>query len=287
MRRLLDQKLAERVCVYSRGEHSQALMRDEFKHDERLRWFIGDVRDIHRLRRAMAGCDVVVHAAALKRIEVGFYCPDEMVKTNVIGAMNVVEAASQAGVSKVIGLSTDKAWGGGVSPYGQTKALAESLFLSADSMFSGPRYAVVRYGNIWRSNGSVVPKWLKAKEAGEIHVKVTDPDCTRFFLRIEGAVQLVLDTIKTMEGGELIIPEDLPAYRVGDLVEAMGLRAHVTGLPAWERKHEGMRDGLTSDIARRLTVEDLRLELRRDEERGFDEVWPVGNVGVSRPLQVA
>lgn len=261
VRHLLAGEEHERICVYSRGEHAQAAMRESLRDNPRLRWFIGDVRDRDRLRRAMSGCNVVIHAAALKRIEVGVYCPDEMTKTNVIGALNVIEAAREAGVAKVVALSTDKAWRGGVSPYGQTKALAESLFIAANGMSIGPKYAAVRYGNIWGSNGSIVPKWLAAKRTGRTTVQVTDPDCTRFFMRLEQAVDLVSSTIRTMQGGELVIPETLPAYRVGDLAEAMDLRIDVVGLPSWERKHEGMRDGYTSDTARRLTVSELRVLL--------------------------
>lgn len=253
----------ERICIYSRGEHAQATMRQEFgaTDQDRLRWFIGDVRDRDRLRRAMEGCEMVVHAAALKRIEVGAYCADEMIKTNIIGSMNVVEAAADVGVRKVVSLSSDKAWRGGVSPYGHTKALMESLFIQANEIRSKTRYAVVRYGNIWRSNGSVVPTWQALIKAGSTEVPITDPDCTRFFMRISEAVQLVMDTFANMTIGQVVIPETLPAYRLGDLAEAMNVKMRVIGLPAWERKHEGMRDGLTSDIVRRLTVDELRAHL--------------------------
>lgn len=252
----------ERVCILSRDEHKQAQMRRELHNHPALRFFIGDVRDKDRLRRAMQGCDVVVSAAALKRIEVGTYCADEMIKTNVIGAMNVVDAAHDAGVQKVVALSTDKAWRGGISPYGHTKALMESLFIQANGMMQRPRFAVVRYGNIWKSNGSIVPLWQQMIREGVTHLPVTDPDCTRFFMYLSEAVELVETTIDTMQGGELVIPETLPAYRVGDLAEAMGMPVMVTGLPEWERKHEGMRDGLTSDTARRMTIDELREALK-------------------------
>jgi len=256
-RRCLDDGVG-RVCIFSRNEHRQADMRQEFGNDPRLRFFIGDVRDQSRLRRAMEGIDLVVLAAALKRIEVGTYCADEMVKTNIYGAMNVIDAAHDSGVQKVVALSTDKAWRGGISPYGHTKALMESIVIQANEMRSGTRYAAVRYGNIWKSNGSIVPTWLKLIKAGAKEVPVRDPDCTRFFMRLSEAVSLVSDTLKSMRGGELVIPETLPAYRVADLAEAMCVKMKVLGLPAWERKHEGMRDGLTSDIVRRLTVNELR-----------------------------
>ena len=257
-RHLLDTTDVGSVCIFSRGEHRQAEMRDKFNNDERLRFFIGDTRDQDRLRRAMEGVDVVLHAAALKRIEVGVYCADEMVKTNVIGAMNVVAAAHDAKVKTVVALSTDKAWGGGVSPYGQTKALAESIFLQANNSSPATKFSAVRYGNIWNSNGSVVPRWRAMISAGATEVPVTDPDCTRFFMLIGEAVQLVLDTVSNDKAAQLAIPELMPSYRIGDLAEAMGVKMRVVGLPVWERKHEGLRDGLTSDIVRKLTVNELR-----------------------------
>lgn len=250
----------ERVCVFSRSEHAQAAMRDEYGEDERLRWFIGDVRDRDRLRRAMEGIETVVHAAALKRIEVGHYNPIEMVKTNVLGAVNVIEAAQDAGVGKVVGLSSDKAYQP-VSPYGTSKALAESLFLAANNTRgkSGPIFAVCRYGNVAGSAGSVIPKWRETLKSVAT-VPVTDPDCTRFWMTMAEAVDLVTHTIEAMRGGEMVIPK-LPAYRLGDLACAMGATMDIRGLNGFEKKHEGMRDGLTSDMARRMTVSELRTGL--------------------------
>lgn len=255
VRRLLKDTTVDRIAVLSRGEHAQADMRDRFS-DDRLRFFVGDVRDRDRLRRAFHGIDVVVHAAALKRIEVGRYNPTEMVQTNIDGTINVVEAALDADVKKVVYLSSDKAWQP-ISPYGQSKALAESIILNA---YQGrTRFAVTRYGNVWCSQGSVVPKWRSIKGA----VPVTDPDATRFFMTMDEAVGLVLDTALTMRGGELKIPT-LPAFRLGDLAEAMGAKMNVIGLPEWEKKHEGMCEGNTSDKARRMTVAELKEALRED-----------------------
>lgn len=259
VKRLLATNACDRICVFSRGEHAQAAMRMALNDDPRLRWFIGDVRDFQRLKRAMNGVDVVVHAAALKRIEVGASNPIEMVRTNIDGAINVIEAAQDAGVKKVVALSTDKAVSP-ISPYGCSKALAESLFLAADNTVDkerGPRFAVTRYGNVWCSNGSVVPKWRQLLADGSETVPVSDPDATRFFMTIDEAVDLVLDTIHTMQGGELRIP-DLPAYRLGDLVEALGAKANIIGLPAWEKKHESMDEARCSETARRMSVDELR-----------------------------
>lgn len=256
--RLLYTEDCDRICIFSRGEHSQAQMRDEFDNDGRLRWFIGDVRDAARLRRAMEGCDVVVHAAALKRIEVGEYCPDELVKTNVGGALNVIDCAMSAGVRKVVALSTDKACAP-VNAYGASKLLSEKLFLAANNMraANGPIYAVTRYGNVAGSNGSVIPRWRDILRSGASEVPVTDPEATRFWMHIDEAVNLVLDTIRDMRGGELAIPT-LPAYRLADLAEAMGARMKVIGMGEHEKRHESMRDGETSEHARRMTVIELR-----------------------------
>jgi FlaA1/EpsC-like NDP-sugar epimerase len=262
-----------RVAILSRSEHRQAEMAREMAaldpKEERLRFFIGDVRDRDRLFRAMEGIDTVVHAAALKRIEVGAYNPMEVMKTNILGAANVIEAAKDAGVAKVVALSTDKAYAP-VSPYGTSKAFAESLFLAANNTRgkTGPAFAVVRYGNVWNSTGSVVPTWLHlikeqvaADWARTPIVPVTDPECTRFYMTMDQAVNLVLNTILIMQGGEIIIPR-LPAYRLGDLAEAMGAQMQINGLPSWEKRHESMGEGNSSDTARRMSVAELREALR-------------------------
>jgi UDP-N-acetylglucosamine 4,6-dehydratase len=260
VRHLLETEEYERICVYSRGEHTQAAMVQRLASrgnvaTSRLRFFIGDVRDRWRLTRACDGVDVFVHAAALKRIEVGFYNPVEMVKTNIGGAVNVVEASRDAGVAKVVFLSSDKAYQP-VSPYGQSKALAERIFLAANAG-TGPAYAVTRYGNVWNSAGSVYPTWMAILASGSKCVPVTDPDCTRFFMYLREAVALVSSTIRDMRGGETNIPT-LPAYRLGDLASAMSARVMVTGLPEWEKRHESMGFTNTSDKARRLSVNDLK-----------------------------
>lgn len=248
---------AERVCIYSRGEYSQYLMRQEFGDDSRLRFFVGDVRDLDRLTWAMQGCDLVVHAAALKRVEVGQYNPTEMRKTNVGGAENVVQAARRSKVGKVIGLSTDKAFEP-ANTYGKTKALAEDIFLSANDEqgYGFPRFSITRYGNVSGSTGSVIPTW-RAKAARGEQVTMTSPHATRFWMTLDQAVQLVIDTACNMRGGELVIP-DLPAYRLGDLAEAMGLDPIITSLGIGEKMHEGMAPGNTSDLARRMTVDELK-----------------------------
>lgn len=248
---------AERVCVFSRSESTQALMRAEFNSD-RLRFFIGDVRDQDRLRRAMHGVDIVVHAAALKRIDAAEYNVLEATMTNVMGTQNVVSAAIDAGVKKAVLLSTDKACNP-TTTYGKTKALAEDIFLGARHYAGpdGPKFAVCRYGNVTGSTGSVIPTWRRSSGP----VRVTDPAATRFFMRASEAVALVWGTAERMEGGELVIPEALPAYSVGDLAEAMGKLYTVVGLAPNEKLHEEMRPGWSSEMARRMTVAELREEL--------------------------
>lgn len=265
VRRLLTmERPPRRIVVFSRGEYRQFLMNKElWKLDTTgaLRFLIGDVRDRERLRRAMEDVEVVIHAAALKRIEVGFYDPIEVIKTNVDGTVNVAEAAKDAGVKKAVFLSSDKAWQP-VSPYGLSKAMGEYIFLAANNIRGprGPKYSVTRYGNVWKSTGSVVPIWQSMIEQGAESVPVTDPDCTRFFMHMVEAVDLVLGTIEQMPTDKPVIP-NLPAYRLGDLAEAMGVQYHVTGLPEWEKRDEGMGPGNTSDMARRMTVEELRQAL--------------------------
>jgi len=254
-----------RIVVYSRSEHRQADMARELGSldtHQRLRLFIGDVRDRDRLRRALEDVDVIVHAAALKRIQTGFADPIEVAKTNIGGAVNVIEAAHDAGIKKVVALSSDKAFQP-CSPYGTSKAFAESLFLSANNMRGkrGPIFAVCRYGNIFGSTGSVVPTWRKMIADGAVFVPLTDPDCTRFFMTIDQAVDLVLNTIQTIKGGEIAIPT-LPAYRLGDLAAAMEANTQTIGLPAYEKKHESMAEGNSSDKARRMSLSELREALK-------------------------
>jgi len=255
---------ATRVCVFSRGEHRQAAMREEFGNDERLRWFIGDVRDRTRLTRAMEGIDLVVHAAALKRIEVAEYCPIEAVKTNVVGAMNIIESAQDAGVPRVVALSTDKACSP-INAYGASKLLMEKMMLAANNTVGeyGPIFAVTRYGNVAGSIGSVIPTWREQMAKGGI-ITITDPNATRFWMTMNEAVDLVMQTAETMLGGEFVVPE-LPAYRLGDLLEAMGTEGfehHLIGLRPGEKMHESMIEGKTSAQTRRMTVDELREALK-------------------------
>jgi len=260
VRLLLQKGEHDRICVYSRSEYKQAVMREEFNNDPRLRFFIGDVRDLPRLARAMNGCDEVVHAAALKRIEVGVYCPDEMVKTNVLGTMNVIEACRLNGIKNAVLLSSDKAYQP-VSAYGHTKALGEALFHAANSQDAeSGRFATVRYGNVAGSTGSVIPFWRSLDPKKEW--PITDPDCTRFWMHPSQAAQLVYQAL-TDTTKDFFIPI-LGAYRLGDLAKAMGCKklGEPSGLPVYEKLTECMSDELCSDTAKRMTIKELKEALR-------------------------
>lgn len=258
---LLDRNLASKICIYSRGEFAQATMRHELKDDDRLRWFIGDVRDQDRLERAMHEVDVVVHGAALKRTEVCAYNVMECIATNVIGTQNVAKACIDAGVKKAVLLNSDKSVLA-TTTYGLSKAIAERIFLNATaySGAEGTKFCSCVYGNIAGSTGSVIPLWRKQLETSDT-VTVTDPEATRFWMLRHQAADLVLNAIQSMQGGEVFIP-DLPAFRVGDLAEAMGAKMNVIGMAPNEKLHEEMRPGETSDMARRMSIDELRKQLQ-------------------------
>lgn len=256
---LLANTYATRICVYSRGEHAQAALYEAIGDNPLVRYMVGDIRDLQRLTRACRGVDTIIHAAALKRIETGAYNPSEMALTNVIGTMNVIDAAIAAGVSRVVGLSSDKAFEP-KSPYGQSKALAESLMLAANITHGHTQFSCTRYGNVTGSQGSVIPKWLALAKQGK-DITLTDSDCTRFHMTMGQAIKLVWDLACTMQGGELAIPVGLPAYRMGDLAKVIRRRYCVQvneiGLPKFEKLHESMNAELCSKDARRLTMQEL------------------------------
>lgn len=257
-RKLIDR--GDTVCIYSRDEVKHAVMMREFDNHPNMRWFLGDVRDAGRLSRAMRGCDAVIHAAALKRIETGHANPSEMVATNITGTQNAIDAAADNKVSRFVFVSSDKAYQP-ISPYGQSKALAESLTLNANHVYGerGPQFKAVRYGNVCGSTGSIIPAWREILKTESV-VPVTDPSCTRFWMTADEAVAFVMRSVDYVVP-DLAIPE-LPAFSVGDLAEAMGAKMNIIGLPAWEKRHESMSDGNSSDLAKRMSVEDLREALK-------------------------
>ena len=239
--RLLADVGPKRVVIYSRDELKQWEARQLFGDDPRLRWFIGDVRDLDRLKRAMHQVDYVVHAAALKQVDTGEYNPFEFVKTNVLGSQNVVEAAIDSGVQKVVALSTDKA-SSPINLYGATKLTADKLFILGNHYAAAypSRFAVVRYGNVTGSRGSIIPKFRALHAAGE-SLPITDLRCTRFLITLPDAVQMVLDTFDMMQGGELVVPH-IPSHMVTDLAQAVapGAKMHDIGLRPGEKLHEEM-----------------------------------------------
>jgi len=238
---LLDNHDPRRIVIYSRDELKQYECRQLFKDDHRLRWFIGDIRDLPRLNRAMHGVDFVVHAAALKQVDTAEYNPYEFVKTNIIGSQNVIEACIDAGVKKVVALSTDKA-SSPINLYGATKLTADKLFITGNHYAAAypTRFSVVRYGNVMGSRGSVIPFFRKLGEAGE-SLPITDLRMTRFFITLPQAVKFVLDSFEMMHGGELYVPR-IPSMKITDLAQAVvpGAAMHNMGLRPGEKLHEEM-----------------------------------------------
>lgn len=252
---LTDLGLA-RLVIFSRDEYKQYEVRSLFKDDKRLRWFIGDVRDRDRLTRAMYHVDFVVHAAALKQVDTAEYNPFEYVQTNIIGSQHVVEAAIDAGVSKVVALSTDKA-SSPINLYGATKLASDKLFISANHYAAGhaSRFAVVRYGNVMGSRGSVIPFFKQLASEGK-PLPITDLAMTRFWITLPQAVEFVVSTFDLMAGGELYVPR-IPSIKIADLAQAVapGAEMYEIGIRPGEKLHEEM---IAPDDARRT----LRLEDR-------------------------
>jgi UDP-N-acetylglucosamine 4,6-dehydratase len=248
---MLKELHPKKVIIFSRDELKQHEMRSTGFDHPTLRYFIGDVRDRERLVRAMHGVDVVVHAAALKQVPACEYNPMEAIKTNIMGTSNVVEAALDAGVKKVMALSTDKA----VNPvnlYGATKLAAEKLVVQSNAYAgaSVTRYACVRYGNVVGSRGSVVPVFLKQRGSGSI--TITDERMTRFWLSLEQGAHFVINCVEQMEGGEVFVPK-IPSMKVIDLAKAIAPKAEVKiiGIRPGEKLHEV----LISEDEARHTVE--------------------------------
>lgn len=226
----------KKIIIYSRDEFKQFLMQNQFKeYEDRLRFFIGDVRDQDRLRRALEGVDYVIHAAALKQVPACEYNPNEAIKTNINGATNVIDAALDSGVRRVVALSTDKA----VNPvnlYGGTKLVSDKLFVAANA-YAGNKdinFSIVRYGNVAGSRGSVIPFFHNLIQNGATELPITDFRMTRFWISLEQGVQLVIKALEEAKGGETFISK-IPSFKVTDLAEAM--------LPGCAKKEVGIRPG--------------------------------------------
>jgi UDP-N-acetylglucosamine 4,6-dehydratase len=266
---LLREYKPRKLIIFSRDELKQHEMRTSGFTDPSLRYFIGDVRDEARLRRAFNGVDIVIHAAALKQVPACEYNPLEAVMTNIMGAKNVIDAAVDSGVSRVLAMSTDKATAP-VNLYGATKLVAEKLFIqgNAYSGEDGTRFACVRYGNVVGSRGSVVPLFKKQRQTGKI--TITDERMTRFWITLDQGVRFVLSCIETMYGGELFIPK-IPSMKITDLAKTMAPECEVDfiGIRPGEKLHESM---ISADEARQaIELEDRFVILPAHSW------WPQGN----------
>lgn len=240
---LLREDLCRKVIIFSRDEWKQWQMQqlDPLFTHPKIRYFLGDVRDKERLTRAFTDVDIVIHTAALKQVPAAEYNPSEFVKTNVTGAMNIIEAAIDAGVKKVIGLSTDKA----VNPvnlYGATKLCSDKLFISGNAYVGKrgfPTFSIVRYGNVLGSRGSLIPFWRDLLAKGEKSLPITDARMTRFWITLPDAVNFVLEMTPDAVGGEIFIPK-APSVHIVDLAKAMApdVKTHLTGIRPGEKIHE-------------------------------------------------
>lgn len=232
----------KRLVIYSRDEQKQFQMAFEYPESKypNIRFFIGDVRDYDRLKRAFKGIDYVIHAAAMKHVPIAEYNPDECVKTNINGAENVIRATLETSVQSVVALSTDKACAP-INLYGATKLTSDKLFIAANNIRGDNpvKFSVVRYGNVMGSNGSVMPFFLKRRHSGVI--PITDPNMTRFNISLDEGVNMVLHALETAWGGELFVPK-IPSYRITDVATAIApdCKQEVIGIRPGEKVHEEM-----------------------------------------------
>ena len=240
---VLERYIPKKIIIYSRDELKQYEMQQNprfRKNGVLMRYFIGDVRDEKRLIRAMEGVDIVIHAAALKQVPAAEYNPFEVVKTNILGGQNVIDASLLCGVKKVIALSTDKA-AAPINLYGATKLTSDKLFIAANN-FKGKhdiRFSVVRYGNVMGSRGSVIPLFISKKDSGSL--PITDEKMTRFNITLQEGVDFVISCLEVMWGGELFVPK-IPSYRIIDVAKAISSEAQmiITGIRPGEKIHEEM-----------------------------------------------
>lgn len=232
----------KKLIIFSRDEQKQFQMAQEFPESEypQIRYFIGDVRDYERLKRAFQQVDFVIHAAAMKHVHIAEYNPEECIKTNVDGAQNVINACLATNVQRVVALSTDKACAP-INLYGATKLTSDKLFIAANNIKgTNPiRFSVVRYGNVMGSNGSVIPFFINKKSSGVL--PITDPNMTRFNISLQGGVDMVMHALEHALGGELFVPK-IPSYRIMDVAEAVGPECEkpVIGIRPGEKVHEEM-----------------------------------------------
>jgi UDP-N-acetylglucosamine 4,6-dehydratase/5-epimerase len=238
---LLEKYKPNKIIIYSRDELKQYEMSQDY-NDKCMRYFIGDVRDADRLKKAMRDVDFVIHAAALKHVPIAEYNPMECIKTNIYGAQNVIDAALENGVSKIIALSTDKA-ANPVNLYGATKLASDKLFVAANNLVGtqDTQFSVVRYGNVIGSRGSVVPYFQKLMNEGTNFLPITDEKMTRFMITLDAGVNFVLKNFERMQGGEIFVPK-IPSMKIVDLAGAMApnLEQRIVGIRPGEKLHEIM-----------------------------------------------
>jgi UDP-N-acetylglucosamine 4,6-dehydratase/5-epimerase len=232
----------KRVVIFSRDEQKQFQMGQEYPAEKypQIRFFIGDIRDENRIKRALKGIDYVIHAAAMKHVPIAEYNPMECIKTNVLGAENLINACLETEVERVVALSTDKA-AAPINLYGATKLTSDKLFIAANNIrgLNPIRFSVVRYGNVMGSNGSVIPFFLNKRKEGIL--PITDPNMTRFNISLSGGVNMVMHALENAWGGELFVPK-IPSYRITDVAEAIGpdCEKPVIGIRPGEKVHEEM-----------------------------------------------
>ena len=253
---LLKSHDPKKVIVFSRDELKQFEMKNQLGEDSRLRYFIGDIRDKDRLMRAFTNVDYIVHAAALKQVDTGEYNPREFILTNVIGSQNVVDAAIDSGVSRVIALSTDKA-SSPINLYGATKLTADKLFTAANVYGTNSHtfFSVVRYGNVMGSRGSIIPLFKDLAAKG-MEIPITDKRMTRFWISLDQAVSFVQEAFREMSGGELFVPR-IPSMRITDLAMALAPDSNIKeiGIRPGEKLHEEM---ISADDSRRTVMQKNR-----------------------------
>ncbi len=281
---LRDYPAVRRIVIYSRDELKQFELKQKYPHDKypQLRFFIGDVRDGERLKRACEGIDVIIHAAAIKQVDTAEYNPDECVKTNIQGAQNVINAALASGVKHVVALSTDKACAP-INLYGATKLTSDKLFTAANNIsgFKDIRFSVVRYGNVMGSRGSVIPFFINKRDSGATELPVTDERMTRFNISLQAGVDLVMFAIGHHLGGEIFVPK-IPSYHIVDVAKAIApnLPIREIGIRPGEKLHEEMitmTDALnTIDLGKYYAIlPSVSFKHKREEDLKHHNAVPV------------
>ena len=268
VKRVLTSSKPHKIIIFSRDELKQYEMQNDpelKEYQSSLRFFIGDVRDRERLKMAMRGVDYVIHAAALKHVPIAKYNPFECIHTNVLGAENVVAAAMDCGVKKIVALSTDKA-ASPINLYGASKLASDKIFVASNNITGGlvTQACVVRYGNVLGSRGSVVPFFRKLIESGTDHLPITDDRMTRFWITLDQGIDFVMSCLSTMRGGEVFIPK-IPSMKITELAQAMapGLEQRVIGIRPGEKLHEVM-----------VTVDDARNTVELDDRYVIEPELP-------------